>query len=203
MTKVFGQDAAISASKLECEPRLSHARMAVPEDPSIKPYGCNSPRCIPSQQALDEARTRFEEDLAIWKADLARLQADPATAGHRPSGKHPTLNSVGICFSASRDLLDHLRDVHSMRQKGEVHVSQLNSMSENTGSVAPEDTAELGEDGKMFKCALVGCQRTWKVSKQPRRFASSKPLNLFLSWLECKWATISLLDFDQRIRAQY
>ena len=137
--------------------------MAVPEDPSIKPYGCNSPRCIPTQRALDESKTIFEQDLAAWKADLARLLANPTTAGQTPSGKHPSLNSLGVCFSASRDLLDHLRDAHSMRQKGEVHISQLNPNSEIPGSIAPENTAELGEDGKMFRCALVGCQRTWKV----------------------------------------
>lgn len=152
-----------AGNKPEAEPRLSHARLAVPGDPGVKPYGCNSLRCIPSYDELDAARSDYEQDLAVWRAEYDRLQADPATAGQRPSMRHPSLYSIGVCFAASRDLLEHLRDEHQMRQKGEVHVSQLNPNSDNPGAVAPENTGELGEDGKMFRCALIGCQRTWKV----------------------------------------
>lgn len=88
---------------------------------------------------------------------MAKRAQNPSAS--LPFPRHPSLESIGTCFSASRDLLDHLRDVHQMRQKGEVHVSQLPTTSDSQANL-PND---LAEDGKMFRCALVGCQRTWKV----------------------------------------
>ncbi|KAL7004996.1 hypothetical protein EMMF5_005482 [Cystobasidiomycetes sp. EMM_F5] len=149
----------------EAEPRLSHARLAVADAPDVKPYGCNSPSCVPSPALLERAQAAFQRDLADWKAQYDALQADPATAGQRPRARHPSLASIGVCFNASRDLLDHLRDVHDMRQKGEVHVSELTAAGPD-GELRyhPQqiDAAVRGEDGKMFRCALIGCQRTWK-----------------------------------------
>lgn len=186
-------------TKPEGEPRLSHARLAVPEDPTIRPYGCNSPRCTPSYEEYTIAQAKHQKDLEEWKKAQAVLDSDPSTAGQRPPGQHPSLNSIGVSFAASRDLLDHLRNAHEMRQKGEVHISQLIPGQHEYGGAMSRDLDELGEDGKMFRCALIGCQRTWKVS-HPRFLSLACAYCRLIT--ECERLTISLLDVCHSGRAQ-
>jgi hypothetical protein len=82
-----------------------------------------------------------------------------------------------------------------MRQKGEVHISQLAPGQHEYGGGMSHNLNELGEDGKMFRCALIGCQRTWKVGPiviVPRTEAKGH----FYS--ECKRLAIPLLDVRHR-----
>ena len=97
--------------------------------------------------------------------------------------KHPSLRSSGVSFASSKELLDHLKEVHAMKHNGEV--------PSIPPPVHPNDPrASLyanvqGEDGKMFRCALVACQRTWKVGTARVRIdlpiPIDQPLCLFVN----------------------
>ena len=191
--KVKPEKKAKAADGGKDAPRLSHSRIAVPEDPDIKPYGCNAPGCAPSDQVMHGVAKNFARHIATWEAEHARLQHNASTQGTSPAGRHPSLFSVGVCFNSSKDLLNHLRDCHSMKQKGEVHVPPS---STDIGVDPP--TTPASQDGRMFRCALVGCQRTWKVGRVHRFHA----LSLMMS-TECKWPAISLPDVSHCRRARY
>lgn len=86
-----------------------------------------------------------------------------------------------------------------MRQKGEVHVSELTAAGPD-GELRyhPQqiDAAVRGEDGKMFRCALIGCQRTWKVSTL--HTYSVFTCSVSVSPTECKRHTVPLSEITYR-----
>lgn len=194
---------AVNGFQREASHRPSGARPAIPEDPSIRPFGCNAPSCLPSLQEYHVLRSQYENDLRAWNAEHARLQANPATAGQRPRWRHPSLNSSGVCFNASRELLEHVREQHRTRSNGE-RIQNLEPRSDpNSIPVNPQfpngadDERNQPSDGKLFRCALVGCQRTWKVRWRTLTQARPKLTRCFQNCHGLQYHTLTSLTAEE------